>query len=53
LSQSQTTVLSDVIGLAAIQPTAGGVQGAVLIVGSASAGAATLDFAPQSLLPVN
>ncbi len=52
LSQSQAVVLSDVNGFAAIQPTAGGISGAVLILGSASAGAATLDFALQSLLPI-
>jgi hypothetical protein len=53
LAQSQATVLSDVNGLASVQPTAGSVHGPVVILGSASAGASEVDFALQSLLPVN
>jgi hypothetical protein len=50
LAQSQMTVLSDVNGLASVQPTAGGVQGPVVIVGAASAGPGAVNFQLQSLL---
>jgi hypothetical protein len=53
LAESQTTVLSDVNGLASVLPTAGGVDGAVLVLGAASTGGSTVDFGLQSLLPVN
>lgn len=53
LAESQVTVLSNINGLATVQPATGGIQGAVLISGTASAGANTLDFVLQSLLPVN
>ena len=52
LTQSQATILSDSNGLATVQPTAGEIDGPVLVVGSASAGASTVDFELQSLLPV-
>ena len=53
LAQSQATILSDSNGLATAQPTAGEIDGPVLVVGSASAGASTVDFELQSLLPVH
>ncbi len=53
LAQSQATVLSDSNGLASVQPTAAGIGGAVLLLGSASVGMSTVDFELQSLLPVN
>ena len=53
LAESQVTVLSNINGLATVQPATGGIQGAVLISGTASAGANTLDFVLRSLLPVN
>jgi IPT/TIG domain len=49
LSSSQISVLSDGNGLAAFQPTAGGVGGAVAILGSSSAGASSLPFTLQSI----
>jgi hypothetical protein len=52
LGESEATVLSDVNGLASVQPTAGGVQGAVVVLGAAFAGASTVDFQLQSLLPI-
>lgn len=52
LSQSQMTVLSDVNGLASVQPAVAGTQGPVVILGSASAGASLVDFQLQSLLPI-
>ncbi|MFI5070454.1 MAG: IPT/TIG domain-containing protein [Terriglobales bacterium] len=52
LAQSQATVSSDSDGLASVQPTASGIDGAVLVVGSASVATSTLDFQLQSLLPV-
>ncbi len=52
LAQSQATVLSDSNGLASVQPTAGRIDGPVLVLGSASAGSSTADFELQSLLPV-
>jgi hypothetical protein len=53
LAQSQATILSDVNGMASFLPTTGGVDGPVLVLGSASAGASEVDFGLQSLLPVN
>ena len=52
LAQSQATVLSDSNGLASVQPTAGRIDGPVLVLGSASAGASAVDFELQSLLPL-
>jgi len=48
LASSQVTILSDVNGLATIQPTSAGVPGAVVIQGTASAGVASLPFEAQS-----
>lgn len=53
LASSEVTVQSDENGLAGITPSAGGVQGPVVILGSASAGASTSQFQLQSLAPVN
>lgn len=52
LSSSQATVLSDINGLATIQPSTGGIQGAVVVLGTASAGNASQQFQMQSL-PTN
>jgi hypothetical protein len=46
-------VVSDVNGMASFLPTAGGIDGPVLFLGSASAGAGGINFELQSLLPVN
>lgn len=51
LAQSQSTVISDVNGLASIQPTVEGIGGPVVVLGAASVGSGTLDFALQSLPP--
>jgi hypothetical protein len=48
LASSVATVLSDVNGLATFQPTAGGVPGAVIVLGNVSAGIATMPFTLQS-----
>jgi hypothetical protein len=53
LSSSQATVPSDANGLATIQPSAGGLQGSTLILGTTSAGTSTLQFTLQSLSPIN
>jgi hypothetical protein len=52
LASSQVTVQSDNNGLAAIQPSIGGIQGPVIVLGSAAAGTRTLQFALQSLTPL-
>ncbi len=52
LAQSQVTLISDVNGLVSVQPTAGGIQGPVVVLGAASAGPATINFQLQSLLPI-
>jgi hypothetical protein len=52
LAQSQLTVISDVNGLASVQPTADGIQGPVVVLGAAAAGPATINFQLQSLLPI-
>jgi IPT/TIG domain len=52
LSSTQTNVLSDINGLATIQPSTGGIQGAVVVLGTASAGSASQQFQLQSL-PTN
>lgn len=51
LSSSQSSAQSDGNGLAAFQPSAGGVQGAVAILGSSSAGASSLPFTLQAFSP--
>jgi hypothetical protein len=52
LSSTQATVLSDINGLATIQPSTSGIQGAVVVMGTASAGNASQTFQLQSL-PAN
>lgn len=53
LASSQATVSTGSNGLASSTPTAEGVEGAVLVIGSASAGAASLPFELQSLPSLN
>jgi IPT/TIG domain len=53
LSSLQATVQSDVNGLAMVQPSTGGVQGAVVVLGNASAGSSSLQFELQSLPPLS
>ena len=52
LASSQVSVQSDAGGLAASQPSSVGVQGPVIILGTAAAGSASLPFALQSLPPI-
>jgi len=52
LAQSEVTLISDVNGLASVQPTASGILGPVVVLGAASAGPATISFQLQSLLPI-
>jgi hypothetical protein len=52
LSSSQTTIASDVNGLAGWPPATSGVDGAAIVVGSASAGTASVPFELQSVQPV-
>jgi hypothetical protein len=52
LASSQVSVQSDAGGLAASQPSSAGVQGPVIILGTAAAGSGSLQFALQSLPPV-
>ena len=52
LSSLQATAQSDVNGLATVQPTTGGAQGAVVILGNASTGTSSLPFELQSLPPL-
>lgn len=49
LASSQASVLSDMNGLASVTPSAGGVTGAVLILGTASVGAVNAQYELQSL----
>jgi hypothetical protein len=49
LSSSQISVQSDVNGFASLQPSTGGVQGPLLILGSATAGASASQYTLQSL----
>lgn len=51
LASVVTTVQSDVDGLATIQPSTQGIPGALLILGTANAGVASLPFAAQSFGP--
>ena len=51
LSASQVNVQSDVNGLASVPLSTGGISGDVAIVGSATAGSASLSFAAQQLGP--
>ncbi len=52
LSSSQATVQSDINGLATNEPSAGGIQGAVVVLGTANVGNSSSPFQLQSL-PVN
>jgi hypothetical protein len=51
LAQSQTTVQSDANGLAAFPLSTGGISGNVAVVGSASVGNVSVQFAAQQLEP--
>jgi hypothetical protein len=53
LSSLQSIVSTGVNGLVTIQPSTGGVQGAVVMLGSATAGSSSLQFELQSLPPVS
>jgi len=52
LGMSQASVTSDANGLASIQPSTGGFQGALAILGTVTAGSGSLPFQLQSLWPV-
>ncbi len=52
VSSSRISVLSDVSGLATLQPSSGAAQGAIVIQGTSAAGASILPFRMQSLSPV-
>jgi len=52
LSSGQAAVQSDMDGLAAMQPSSGGAQGSIVILGNAAAGNASLLFQLQSLPPL-
>ena len=52
LASSQISVLSDVNGIASVQPSSGGVQGPVIVLGTSTAGSSSLQFALQSFSPV-
>jgi len=49
LGTSQTPVISDVNGMASMQPSTGGFDGALVILGTVTAGSATMPFQLQSL----
>ncbi len=52
LGMSQASVTSDANGLATIQPSTSGFQGALAILGTVSVGSASLPFGLQSLWPM-
>ena len=52
VSSSRSSVLSDISGLATLQPFLGAAQGPTLIQGSSAAGISTISFSMQSLRPV-
>src|SRR5580658_5643644 len=52
LGMSQATVTSDANGLASIQPSAGGFQGALAILGAVTTGPGSLPYQLQSLWPM-
>ena len=52
LGTSQAAVASDVNGLAIMQPSTGGFQGALAILGTVTTGAGSLSFQLQSLWPM-
>jgi hypothetical protein len=53
LGSSQIYATSDANGLASLQPSTGGFQGALAILGSASGGSGNVQFVLQSLWPPN
>jgi hypothetical protein len=52
VSSSQVSVMSDVSGLATLQPFTGGNRGALVVQGTVAAGISVLAFQLESLLPV-
>ncbi len=52
LASSQISVPSDVNGIASVQPSSNGVQGPVIVLGTATAGSSSLQFALQSFSPL-
>ncbi len=52
LGTSQASVTSDVNGLASMQPSTGGFQGALAILGTVTAGPGNMPFQLQSLWPM-
>jgi hypothetical protein len=52
LGTSQTAITSDANGLASMQPSTGGFQGALAILGTVTAGPGSLPFQLQSLWPM-
>jgi hypothetical protein len=52
LASSQISVQSDVNGFAVVQPSSGGVQGPVIVLGAATAGSSSSQFALQSFSPM-
>ena len=52
LASSQISVQSDVNGIASVQPSSGGVQGPVIVLGTATAGGSSSQFALQSFSPL-
>jgi len=52
LSLSQTSVLSDANGVASFQPSSEGFEGALQIVGAATAGSGQVPFALQLFAPM-
>jgi hypothetical protein len=52
LGMSQVSVASDANGLAGVQPSTGGFQGALAILGTVTAGGGSLPFQLQSLWPM-
>jgi hypothetical protein len=52
LGMSQATLTSDANGLASMQPSTGGFQGALAILGVVTGGQGTLPFQLQSLWPM-
>jgi hypothetical protein len=51
LGKSQSTVQSDIAGLASFQMSSGGISGNVAVVGSATAGSGSVQFEAQRLGP--
>ncbi len=52
LGTSQTSVVSDLNGMASMQPSTGSFQGALAILGTVTAGSGTMPFQLQSLWPL-